>query len=936
MHMSSPEDSDKSHDVANASQHVKKRRTVHRACDVCRHRKIRCDGTQMPNNRCTNCITYSYQCTYVEAAQKRISSKRYIETLENRLEHMEKLLVKLRSDADLPKEPDNHLDNASFFTERDAKTGRPTVARREQVVPRTAASLSPDVRPSDPDELEPSDDEVMAQHTLMQSFNKMRIEPNVPTFLGKSSGIMFVQNAMDMKQQFSGIGYDESPEGTQMRPEILNGSHQPKFNGRHPWISAQTEERLEPHKPGSFPNEDLLWKLVNLYFDYQNVYMPVLHRPTFDANIRDNLHLRDEGFGSTVLLVCANGVRFSDDPRVVLLDEESGEKIPFSRGWQWFRQVHMIRKSFLSPPQLHDIQIYCLMALFLQGSSASHTVRNIIGISILMAEDVGAHRKKVYNAKPTVEEELWKRAFWVLVLMDRSMSSALGRPCMIQDDDFDLDLPIECDDEYWTNPDPDLAFKQPAGKPSVMAFFNCLIRLQRILFFALRTIYSITKSKTVFGFVGQQWEQHIVAEIDSSLNKWIDSVPDHLRWDPQRENITFLNQSATLYASYYMLQVLVHRPFIPSPRKPSALSFPSLAICTNAARSCTHVLDIQYKRTGTPLHINMVAYFMSGIVLLHNIWGGKQSGLTVDANEEMAEVHKCMKMLKCIEPQCHIAGRLWDIVYGLAFVGDLSLPSTPVSQKRGRDTDSPAPSTSNVPSFATPSDVSNPDDTPRNIAGSRRVSRDTSSMAPSAFVQPAMSPQVAAYQSQGASADGIGQMGMQDFSLPIHSDELGRLPLHLGLAMDTQAQPPVDHSWYGNDAAGPSRIDYSMASAPQIGLSTVPMSVNEMNGELHPAMAPMFIMPELSSYDLTFTMMAEPCVAASAQQYLFQPEFVQHPGTPVHGGAQELGPELSFPENTLAMWSAAPNGFEWEDWDSYISGFLGVNNPMASSRPVGG
>ena len=39
--------------------------------------------------------------------------------------------------------------------------------------------------------------------------------------------------------------------------------------------------------------------------------------------------------------------------------------------------------------------------------------------------------------------------------------------------------------------------------------------------------YSINKSKIFLGFVGPQWEQHIVAELDSSLNKWIDEVPDH-------------------------------------------------------------------------------------------------------------------------------------------------------------------------------------------------------------------------------------------------------------------------------------------------------------------------------------------------------------------------------------------------------------------------
>ena len=53
---------------------------------------------------------------------------------------------------------------------------------------------------------------------------------------------------------------------------------------------------------------------------------------------------------------------------------------------------------------------------------------------------------------------------------------------------FDIDLPTECDDEYWTNPDPEQAFKQPPGKPSKVAFFNCFVRLHQILAFAMRTI----------------------------------------------------------------------------------------------------------------------------------------------------------------------------------------------------------------------------------------------------------------------------------------------------------------------------------------------------------------------------------------------------------------------------------------------------------------
>jgi hypothetical protein len=55
---------------------------------------------------------------------------------------------------------------------------------------------------------------------------------------------------------------------------------------------------------------------------------------------------------------------------------------------------------------------------------------------------------------------------------------------------FDLDMPVECDDEYWEHNDPDQAFKQPPEMPSVIAYFNSSLKLSQILAFALRTIVS--------------------------------------------------------------------------------------------------------------------------------------------------------------------------------------------------------------------------------------------------------------------------------------------------------------------------------------------------------------------------------------------------------------------------------------------------------------
>ena len=94
---------------------------------------------------------------------------------------------------------------------------------------------------------------------------------------------------------------------------------------------------------------------------------------------------------------------------------------------------------------------------YLQGSSAPQSCWTLAGIGIRLAQDVGVHRRKVHNHTHTIDDELWKRAFWyveltlllwgqlreayrVLVCMDRILSSSLGRPCAIQDEEYETSL----------------------------------------------------------------------------------------------------------------------------------------------------------------------------------------------------------------------------------------------------------------------------------------------------------------------------------------------------------------------------------------------------------------------------------------------------------------------------------------------------------------
>ena len=59
----------------------------------------------------------------------------------------------------------------------------------------------------------------------------------------------------------------------------------------------------------------------------------------------------------------------------------------------------------------------------------------VISVGLRKVQDIGAHRKKVYRAEPNIDDELWKRAFWLLVVLDRIGGAALGRACGISEEE---------------------------------------------------------------------------------------------------------------------------------------------------------------------------------------------------------------------------------------------------------------------------------------------------------------------------------------------------------------------------------------------------------------------------------------------------------------------------------------------------------------------
>ncbi|KAM0400198.1 hypothetical protein ACHAPZ_006359 [Fusarium culmorum] len=621
-----------------------KRRRIARACDMCRKKKIKCDG-KMPS--CTHCINYKTECVFTQVEKKRAPPKgaKYIEGLENRLNRMEHLLrlsgLLDEDDDDLgalekrlmerqhksrqasmavgsgPNSP-THSTSAPSAIDASAMTPQSSLTSPNPIVkedkrksatpaPSTAPSTAPapnangeEVKTEEPEEVEALSE--MMCSLVTNNYGETR-------YIGSSSGfsifspkgVSWVNSKTgddSFQRTISDISVDDH-KWTNWKPEVFSDLFQrPIFRPLPPKTEALS--------------------LLQDYFDNFNCIFPLFHQPTFMHLVQMQYSSEPyQGSGWWASLNCALAIAHRLRVMSNLVPQDEDEK-----AWGYLKNaIGVFPELTMRNTDLLSVQALLGMALFLQGTPNPQPTFLLVSAAMRLAQSIGLHKRGTgFNLNP-IEIEQRKRVFWIAYMLDKDLCLRAGRPPAQDDDDMNVELPD-------ADPADNIGNIPLADGKGKMNLFRVMCEFATIESEVYKRLYSVQATKQSDGEL-----LNTIGELDQKLEEWKDSIPIDYRpeHDINASHTPLILHVVMLHLTYYNCLTTIHRMSVHHGYWTSRLAnyaiqglnarplnprvFSSAALCTAAARASVSLL--KYVPQGDFACVWMILYFpVSALVTL--------------------------------------------------------------------------------------------------------------------------------------------------------------------------------------------------------------------------------------------------------------------------------------------------------------------------------
>ncbi|RDW82758.1 hypothetical protein BP6252_03870 [Coleophoma cylindrospora] len=623
------------------------RQRVRRACECCRKKKIKCNGEEP----CQRCIDYGVHCEYADyVAPVKPGDNGNIEQLENRIASMESLFRQF-----LERFENGNLGltlpSAAVATVNTAAAEPPPADSSE--VPITLVGVESPGRDAAVDGQSLECDEAgefdIRNNSGNDNYDLDNEEPESPSHSHcYADGFGELDADTTGQLRYVGLGSTASVVDTcvGLRRHIYEGLEKKGIENEETIFRSPQETVTEAAIPTAqdmlsreMPSRPLIRLLMDTFSADLYFLFPIIAKD--DINTIYNTLQRDELVDTGVaaiffavlaisaLLIPPNHEIFANiDARYQSMDCSAS----FYSTALWFSnspQRNMARRN----GKLQDnVVALGLLSMYLAAIGSQAEAWIMVGTAIRHGQDLGLHRSPERLQLPQKERSRRRYLWWCLYVLERQLSTALGRPLSIDDADCDVEIP--CKETDPTH------FEETAG-------FVSMIHLHKILGTILKTVNSVKNADSWREVTKYDELRKRIRDSNVALHTWAkEKVPQEIRTAQSGKNLI---QKHVALSAFFCAVMLLHRIFMSNPHRPSPLADPQAQLqCAKAARDCiqgaTDFLQCVPRSHFLVFHGQYV--FVSAIVLLQCIRGSNDHQYIAS---DLCHVQSALDNLRALE-----------------------------------------------------------------------------------------------------------------------------------------------------------------------------------------------------------------------------------------------------------------------------------------------
>ena len=537
-----------------ASSHVKRQR-VSLACDVCRKKKIKCNGNKPI---CENCAASNRECKYTPPERKERVRKRPRKTtlsaMDLRLRNIEFTLLELgkiatdkqhktrRKGGRLPpggfskiaaqkedsSDDSSSTDELDHEEEEEAKSNTskagPTDLRtgRESTVQSDLSGRETNITTAAKPEADglifgppPTLTEVPVYFDL-QTHKQRLLESNpdlINATLLKTSNTMFLgDNSLFLCGPVGLKWIAEKTGDSTIVPNVTRMMHHFYISG----FEAFRSIAMQHNKPDPLP--------LTLLTLCGNVFKKTMTISTFmsneeldrlienEINVPEDLAQRN-GLAEKAILHCITALAlllFQGIPETVMTFpfeiDISDVHRQVNSAYYYFFRFSLIGNSIMG------VKAGALLLVVSMFNIFHNPTLSISAITVRLAQSHGIHMKQLTAKMPRVEAELLHRLWWTIYFLEKHFTMSFGLPSMIDDDAITTPLPVY---------NPELE-GEIAG--------TCFTRTQAELLLIWSKISRITSTSTSSSMPMSTTEKLLtLLQLDNELDEWVERLPEKFR-----------------------------------------------------------------------------------------------------------------------------------------------------------------------------------------------------------------------------------------------------------------------------------------------------------------------------------------------------------------------------------------------------------------------